>query len=286
MNSKRLIVLGIALVAATGAALLVRGMVGGGTPKVEAKLPPPIPMSEVLVANANLQPGQPLTPELVHWQKWPANSVDASFITHNESPSIDAAVKGTVVRMPLIAGQPITNTGIVHADTAGMMSAMLNPGMRAVSITISTDSGAGGFILPNDRIDLILSQKTNTNPPQVHAHTILSNVRVLAVDQIYKQDKDTKTVIAKSATLELTPRQAELVEKAQNQGMLSLALRPLNDAQAGVASNTVPMPVASPTFDQDAEPGNTGNSGSGVNVIRYGVSHSNEAKPAEVPKGQ
>jgi pilus assembly protein CpaB len=286
MNSKRLIVLGIALVAATGAALLVRGMVGGGTPKVEAKLPPPIPVSEVLVANANLQPGQPLTPELVHWQKWPANSVDASFITHNESPSIDAAVKGTVVRMPLIAGQPITNTGIVHADTAGMMSAMLNPGMRAVSITISTDSGAGGFILPNDRIDLILSQKTNTNPPQVHAHTILSNVRVLAVDQIYKQDKDTKTVIAKSATLELTPRQAELVEKAQNQGMLSLSLRPLNDAQAGVASNTVPMPVASPTFDQDGEPGNTGNSGSGVNVIRYGVSHSNEAKPAEVPKGQ
>ena len=281
MNTNRLIVLGIALVAASAAALMVRGMVGGGTPKVEAKLPQPIAMSEVLVANANLQPGQPLTPELVHWQKWPANSVDASFITHTEVPTVDQAVKGAVVRMPLIAGQPITNTEIVHADTAGMMAAMLNPGMRAVSISISTDSGAGGFIMPNDRIDLILSRKTNSNPPQVHAHTILSNVRVLAVDQIYKQDKDTKTVIAKSATLELTPAQAELVEKAQNQGQLSLSLRPLNDSEAGVASNSVPTPTASPMIDQDAD---TGNGGSGVNIIRYGISHANEAKQ-DVPEG-
>ena len=276
MNSKRLVVLGIALVAATAAALMVRSMVGGGTPKVEAKLPPPIPVSEVLVANANLQPGQPLTAELVHWQKWPSTSVDASFITHTEVPSIDQAVKGTVVRMPLIAGQPITNTEIVHADTAGMMSAMLNPGMRAVSITISTDSGAGGFILPNDRIDLILSQKTNSNPPLVRAHTILSNVRVLAVDQTYKQDKDTKTVIAKSATLELTPPPAELVERAQNQGVLSLSLRPLNDSAAGVASNGVPMPTAS---------SDDGGNGDAVSIIRYGISHSNEAK-SDVPRGQ
>src|SRR5438067_10713577 len=158
MNSKRLVVLGIALVASSAAALMVRSMIGGGTPKVEAKLSPPIAMSEVLVASSNLQPGQPLTAEQVRWQKWPAGAVDASFITHTETPSVEEAVKGTVVRMPLIAGQPITNSEIVHAGAAGMMSAMLNPGMRAVSITISTDSGAGGFILPNDRIDLILAQ--------------------------------------------------------------------------------------------------------------------------------
>ena len=282
MNPKRLVVLGIALVAASAAALMVRGMIGGGTPKVEAKLPPPMPMSEVLVANANLQPGQPLTAELVHWQKWPSSSVDASFITHTESPSIDVAVKGTVVRMPLIAGQPITNTEIVHADTAGMMAAMLNPGMRAISITIAVDSGAGGFILPNDRIDLILAQKTNSNPPQVHTHTILSNVRVLAVDQTYKQEKDTKTVIAKSATLELTPSQAELVERAQNQGILSLSLRPLNDSESGVAlGGKVPTPTASPIENLGGEAGN----GDGVAIIRYGISHSNEAKQ-EVPRGQ
>ena len=284
MNIKRIIVLGIALVAASAAALMVRSLVGGGTPKSEARVaPPPIAMSQVLVAAANLQPGQPLTPEAVRWQKWPASSVDSGFITRVAAPNIEAAVKGTVVRTPLIAGQPITNTEIVHADAAGMMAAMLNPGMREVSITISVDSGAGGFILPNDRIDLILAQKYGSNPPQVRSHTILNNVRVLAVDQVYKQEKDTKTVIAKSATLELTPAEAELVEKAQNQGTLSLSLRPLNDAEAAqVASasglSRVPTPTASPMGD-----GMGG--GDAVSIIRYGIVHNSQAK-ADQERGQ
>ena len=82
MNTQRLIVLGLALVAAGGAALLVRGMLGGGTPKVEARPAPAIAMSEVLVASANLQPGQELTADQVRWEKWPTASVDSSFITH------------------------------------------------------------------------------------------------------------------------------------------------------------------------------------------------------------
>ena len=200
MNTKRLVVLGIALVAASAAALLVRGMLGGGTPKVEAKIAAPVPMSQVLVANANLQPGQPLTPEQVRWEKWPTSAVDSTFITHDAVASEAEAVKGTVVRTPLLSGQPITSTEIVHASAAGFMAAMLNPGMRAVSITITTDSGAGGFILPDDRIDLILSQKLGGDPPHVRATTILQNIRVLAVDQTFKQDKDTKTVIGKTAT--------------------------------------------------------------------------------------
>jgi pilus assembly protein CpaB len=270
MNIKRLVVLGLALVAASTAALLVRGMVGGGTPKVEARVAPTIPMSEVLVANANMQPGQAVTPELVRWQKWPSNAVDGSFITHAAVPTADEAIKGTVVRMPLVAGQPITNTEIVHANAAGFMAAMLNPGMRAVSITITTDSGAGGFILPNDRIDVILSQKYGSNPPRVRARTILGNVRVLAVDQTFKQDKDTKTVIGKTATLELTPAQAELVEMAQNQGALSLSLRPLSDDQTTVARN-VPAPITTGS-------GQGNISGDAVNIIRYGLSRNNEAK--------
>jgi pilus assembly protein CpaB len=196
--------------------------------------------------------------------------VDGSFITHSSVPTVDEAVKGTVVRMPLVAGQPITNTEIVHANAAGFMAAMLNPGMRAISITITTDSGAGGFILPNDRIDLILSQKFGSNPPRVRARTILGNVRVLAVDQTFKQDKDTKTVIGKTATLEMTPAQAELVEMAQNQGSLSMSLRPLSDDQVNVARN-VPAPVASYSSP-------TGNGGDAVTIIRYGITHSNEAK--------
>ena len=142
MNTQRLIVLGLALVAAGGAALLVRGMLGGGTPKAHASTAPVVPMSEVLVASANLAPGQQLTVDQVRWEKWPTASVDSSFITHQAAGSEEAAVKGVVVRSPIVAGQPIASGAVVHGDSAGIMAAILTPGMRAVSITIGTDSGS------------------------------------------------------------------------------------------------------------------------------------------------
>ena len=209
MNTKRLIVLGIAGIMAIAAALLARGMMGGGTPNVEAKIAPQMPMSEVLIASSALQPGQALAADQVRWQKWPTSSVDSSFITKDSVGSIDDIVKGTVVRSPLAAGQPIINASLVHGNAVGLMAAMLNPGMRAISMPINTDSGAGGFILPNDRIDLILIRKGDSN--RVSSSTLLTDVRVLAVDQTFKQDKDTKTVIGKTATLEVTPAQAEQV---------------------------------------------------------------------------
>lgn len=227
MNTQRLVVLGLALVAAAGAALMVRGMIGDGTPAVDAKpAPAPIAMSEVLVASANLTPGQKLLVEQVRWEKWPSSAVDSSFITHSEVGSEEQAVKGVVVRSPIVANQPITKTAIVHADAAGFMAAMLTPGMRAVSIIVSAESGAGGFVLPNDRIDVIQTRKVGE---AAIARTVLSNVRVLAVDQTFTQEKDAKSVIGKTATVEVTPEQAELLSSAQSAGQLSLALRPLGD---------------------------------------------------------
>jgi len=227
MNTQRLVVLGLALVAAAGAALMVRSMIGGGTPAVDAKPVPAIAMSEVLVASANLTPGQKLLVEQVRWEKWPSSAVDSSFITHNEVGSEEQAVKGVVVRSPIVANQPITKTAIVHADAAGFMAAMLTPGMRAVSIIVSAESGAGGFVLPNDRIDVIQTRKIGES---AIARTVLSNVRVLAVDQTFTQEKDAKSVIGKTATVEVTPEQAELLSSAQSAGQLSLALRPLGDS--------------------------------------------------------
>lgn len=254
MNTKRIIVLGVALVAASAAAFLARGMMGGGTPAVQAKVTPAIPMSEVLVASSNIQPGLSLTPEMVKWQSWPTASVDASFITHTAAPNLADAIKNTVVRVPLYEGQPISNTSIVHGDSAGIMAASLQPGMRALSIAISVDSGAGGFILPNDRVDLMLTTKSNDQPPRVKVKTILSNVRVLAVDQTFAQDKNTKTVVGKTATLELSPSQVELVTAAQSGGTISLSLRGLGDNQA-VAAVQAEGPVS---------------------VFRYGVSRAND----------
>src|ERR1700761_2430317 len=199
MNRSRVIILVLAAFAAGIAALLVRGLLGGGTPKVQAQVAPPqIATLGVLVASTNIQPGTALTPESVHWQDWPKGSVDSSFISESGNPDTASVVKGTVARAPIVAGEPITDTKIVHADAASFMAARLTPGMRAVSTAISTETGAGGFILPNDRVDVVMSQQIADNPRRFAAHTILSDVRVLAMDQTFTQDKDQKTVLAKT----------------------------------------------------------------------------------------
>lgn len=260
MNPQRLIVLGIALVAAGGAAFLVRGMMGGGTPAAQARAAPTIAMSEVLVANSNLTPGQALAVDQVRWEKWPTSTVDPSFITHDSVASEEQAVKGTVVRAVILPGQPITRTAIVHGDASGFMAATLAEGMRAISITISVDSGAGGFILPNDRVDVILTRKPESTTSRGYAKTILSDLRVLAVDQTYRQDKDTRTVVGKTATVEVTPEQAEVVAAAAMNGQLSLALRPLSE---GVAESGDTKPKRR-TAAYDGP----------VSVIRYGMAGS------------
>jgi pilus assembly protein CpaB len=264
MNTQRIIVLGLALVAAIAAAFMVRGLIGGGAAQSQARAAPPtIAMSRVLVASTTLQPGQKLTADQVRWQKWPSSSVDSSFITSSAETSIEDIVKGTVVRSPVLSGQPIVTNAIVHGDASGFMAAMLGTGMRAVSIVVSTESGAGGFILPNDRIDLLLTQKLEGSPPRVRVTTVLSDIRVLAVDQTFKQEKDTKTVLAKTATLELTPDQAEIVARAAGMGVLSLSLRSLDDT----ADAATPKPIAvggSKTAAND-------NVNEPVTVYRYGI---------------
>ena len=153
----------------------------------------------------------------------------------------------------------LTHSKIVHAASAGFMAATLAPGMRAISVSISTETGAGGFILPNDRVDVLLTQQNGTQQHSFHTRAVLNDVRVLAVDQTFKEDKDQKVVLAKTATLELTAEQSRIVIKAQAAGPLTLALRALGD-------DSKPGPVAAnQTHDDDAP------SGSGVTVIRFGV---------------
>ena len=233
MNTQRMLILGVAAVAAGAAALLARGLMGGGTQTAKAALPPPRPATvEVLVAASDLQPGTPLTAAQVRWQEWPKSSVDSSFITHDAAPDLNRVVQGAVTRAPLVSGEPLATTKIVHADATGLMAAMVTEGMRAVSVGISTESGAGGFILPNDRVDVLVTKQISDQPRRVASLIIEQDVRVLAVDQTYKEDKDQKVVLAKTATLELTPLQAVKVSAEQAAGTLSLALRPLGDSGA------------------------------------------------------
>jgi pilus assembly protein CpaB len=259
MNNSRKLVLAGAGVAAIIVIFLVRGLLGGGTsPAKAAYAPPALAMSQVLVASSSEDSGTPLTQEMVRWQEWPKSSVDGGFITQESAPNLSTIISGAVVRAPIVAGQPITTANIVHSNSSGIMAATLSPGMRAVSIGISTESSAGGFILPNDRVDVILTEQLG-DAHQFHTRTILSDVRVLAVDQTYKEDKDQKVVLAKTATLELTPKQAEAVERAQSSGTISLTLRGLGDTSA-----TNKTPVASQSSLLGSGEGD-------VEVLRYGI---------------
>ena len=143
-------------------------------------------------------------------------------------PDFKRFISGAVVRAPMVAGEPLTASKIVHTDSVGFMSAIVKRGMRAVSVGISTELGAGGFILPSDRVDVIVTQQASDSSHHYSARTVLKGVRVLAVDQTY-EDRDQKVVLAKTATLELTPHQAELLEGEHAAGTISLALRSLGD---------------------------------------------------------
>jgi len=251
MNTARIVVLTIAVGAGGVAAYLARGS--------DNTSPPPEPVVQlqtvdVLVAKSDIGLGQSVVPDDLVWQTWPAASASNSFIRRSERPDATKEVTGSIARAPFIAGEPIREPKLVKANGSGFMAAILPTGMRAISTEISPETGAGGFILPNDRVDVIVTLQVSETPKAFAARTLLRDVRVLAVDQTFAQDKDQKTVIAKTATLELSPQQSEVVSAASSTGVVSLALRALGDnANTDVAMNS-----------------NKYNNGV-VSVIRYGV---------------
>ncbi|CAO4167198.1 Flp pilus assembly protein CpaB [Methylorubrum populi] len=240
MKPARLAVLGIAILAGCGAALLMSGEEKPPTP-VAAKVepPPPVPMSEVLVAAAELPMGQTLKPQDLRWIPWPEQAISPGLIERRAAPTGLEDAVGSIVRTGFSANEPIRPERLVKAGS-GFMSAILPPGMRAVAITTDTrgSNSAGGFILPNDHVDVI---KTSNEGSEQFAETLLTDVRVLAVGQIVQDKGGTNVVTAETATLALTPSQAETVTLAQKVGQLSLVLRSIQDSNrtASVAEEDV-----------------------------------------------
>jgi pilus assembly protein CpaB len=132
-----------------------------------------------------------------------------------------------VARGAFISGEPIKD-GKIAIVGQGFMSAILPKGRRAVATRISAETSAGGFILPRDRVDVILTEE---NDKGISSETILTNVRVLAIDQTVEEKDGEKVVVGETATLELLPQQSEVLATAQRQGVLSLVLRSLEDAE-------------------------------------------------------
>jgi len=234
MNTARIVVLAIAVSAGGVAAFLA----SGSDHKPVAHVAAPVPQLEttdVLVAKGDIPLGQTIKAEDMKWQPWPAAAASSSFIRKSERADAIKDMTGSIVRSPFLAGEPIRETKLVKANGSGFMAAILPSGMRALSTEISPETGAGGFILPNDRVDVLLSRRqknsdSNNGGDSVSSEVILSDVRVLAIDQTVEEKNGQKVVVGRTATLELRPSQTQTLARARQSGTLSLALRSLVDA--------------------------------------------------------
>jgi pilus assembly protein CpaB len=254
MNTARIVVLTIAIGAGGIAAYLASG---SDRPEVTTQPVAQVPTVDVLVAKSDIGLGQTVKADDMQWQSWPAASANSSFISKASKADAIKEITGSIARAPFITGEPIREPKLIKANGSGFMAAILPSGFRAISTEISPETGAGGFILPNDRVDVILSKREKNRddklPDIVSAEIILTNIRVLAIDQAPKEKDGTSTIIGRTATLELKPEQAETLARSRQAGTISLALRSITDA------NTVAK------VEEEIR------RGEGLNVIRYGI---------------
>lgn len=233
MKAARLVVLGIAIAAGGLAALLA----GGSDDQPVAPQEPVAKLDtvDILIANTDIGVGTRLAPQQLQWQQWPLAAAGPSFIRKADRPNAIEDLSGWIARGAFANGEPIQEARLLKADGSGYMAAILPSGMRAISTEIAPETAAGGFILPGDRVDVILSRKDKEAEKSAGvevftSETILSNVRVLAIDQTVEDKNGQKVVVGKTTTLEMNQRQAETLALGRQLGTLSLALRSIVDA--------------------------------------------------------
>lgn len=259
MTPARIAIVAVALVASVVLALFVHGLFSRPKPTagpVAVAAPAP-PMTRVLVAKADLGVGDRLTVDNMTWQSWPVETLNAAYITDGQPATAPQgladttlskarttvgdiasgggqkmqAMVGDIVREPIYTGQPITAKMIIHSGDSSYMAVRLPSGMRAISLPINVESGAGGFIQPGDRID-VLSTHTDNNKNSgggMITETVLSNALVLAIDQHTNSPKTGATVLGATVTLEVPEQSASSVARARSQGGITLALRSYAD---------------------------------------------------------
>jgi pilus assembly protein CpaB len=228
MSKSRFLVMGVAAVAAGAAAFLANGFLGQPQ-KAEVVEVNKVSMTPVLVTLKDIRIGEILDASNLGWKDWPSDQVGQFMVTKSDSADIFEELKNARARAGLFEGEPLNKRRIVEVGDSGFMAAVLPKGMRAISIRVSPETGAGGFILPNDRVDVLLTRKMSGNRDV--SDTVLTNVRVLAIDQQIKTTEDGgQVIVGKTATLELEPIQSEVLALVESSGQLSLALRSLADA--------------------------------------------------------
>jgi pilus assembly protein CpaB len=260
MNPARIAIVLVAGVAAVALALIVRNMAikpGMGLQAHGASELAP-PMTRVLVAKADLVPGDRLTVDNITWQAWPVSSANAAFVTDGQPASAQAAgpmgavtqaktavndmatgggpklqaLVGSIVRDPIFAGEPITAKKIVRGGDSGYLAVRLPAGTRAMSLPLTVESGAGGFIQPGDRVDVLSTHPDPTKSGSMVTDVILGDAKVLAIDQHTDTPKTGASQVGASITLEVPVGSMDAVARARSQGTLAMALRSYADIGA------------------------------------------------------
>lgn len=259
MNPTRLIALVVALVAFGGAFMMMNRSKPIQPVVVQTMAPPPrTDIEKVLVASKEIALGTLLTEVDVKWTDWPRNSLSDGMIVQSRNAKAMEEVVGAVTRAPFFANEPIRPAKIVKGPNAGFLSAILPAGSRAVAINIDAggSTSAGGFVLPNDRVDVVRTIRAN-GQTNYSTQTILRNIRVLAIGQNVEEKDGKRVVVGSNATLELTPRQAEQIILAQRVGQLSLTLRSMLDASTAV--------------NESGEPATAAPEPAGLTIVRFGI---------------
>jgi pilus assembly protein CpaB len=268
MKKAQLIVLAGAIAAAGGAGYIAMGLVNKEPEQqiVQAEAPV-IQTDQVLVASTDISMGTNVNEDMITWQEWPISLIPTGSLTQKTNPDAVKDVTGSIARSTIYSGEPIRNNKLVNSTT-GFMSAILPKGQRAVATSISTATSAGGFILPNDRVDVLMTvRRTGEGEEGFSTQVVLENVRVLAIDQTIREKDGESVVVGETATLQLSPKEVEILTVAQQTAdRLSLALRSIADA--GELSGTTGERLLS---------GGTGT----VRVIRYGSVKETSASPSK-----
>jgi pilus assembly protein CpaB len=262
MNASRLIVLGIAVASAAGAGYVALRMAARPPAEpviVASQSEPAVKLAEVLVATRDVPMGSTVEGAL-GWQNWPEEAVGPALILRSTRPDAVEDLKTAVARASFAAGEPVRESKLVKSN-AGFMSVVLPQGKRAVSVQIAAETAAGGFILPNDHVDVIMTRKIVKNGEatgRIDTETVLANIRVLAIDQTIEEKEGAKVVVGSTATLEVDPRQAEALTAAQQMAdRLVLSLRSLEDSVPGGSGYAEFLLGGQPT-------------GGKVRLVRYG----------------
>ena len=249
-----------AVTAAAGTAFLAQKWVAGQTARPVAAQP--APTLEVLVVARDVAVGAQIGDGDLRYEAWPVGAAQR-FVTRKGGEDPKARFLGLVTRRPLAEGEPFAESSAVKLD-AGLLAGLLEPGMRAVSVAISNASAVSGFVAPGDRVDVVMAadfqradqDSVGKGGPIVRfaAETVLRNVKILAIDQQIARGKDGATIQGKTATIEVTSKQAEVMIAAGMLGQLSLVLRPLAKDQPDYeVSDGVTRP---PAFTADTEASN------------------------------